>query len=121
MYVPARDYSHHYSQSSLTNPIVRETDLTLTGSETKLYLIQTICFSHKNHSGKKLAISGDFFLLPVDILLLNGVLLNPVERPVITLHMTARNLICTFFKLMKIGFDTPICCGIKCCTIGLLI
>ena len=77
MYVPARDYSHHYSQSSLTNPIVRETDLTLTGSETKLYLIQTICFSHKNHSGKKLAISGDFFLLPVDILLLNGVLTEP--------------------------------------------
>ena len=77
MYVPARDYSHHYSQSSLTNPIVRETDLTLTGSETKLYLIQTICFSHKNHSDKKLAISGDFFLLPVDILLLNGVLTEP--------------------------------------------
>ena len=39
---------------------MRETDLTLTGSETKLYLIQTICFSHKNHSGKKLVISGDF-------------------------------------------------------------
>ena len=40
---------------------MRETDLTLTGSETKLYLIQTICFSRKNNSGKKLAISGDFF------------------------------------------------------------
>ena len=47
---------------ALTDPIVRETDLTLTASETKLYLIPTICFSHKNHSGKKLAISGDFFV-----------------------------------------------------------
>ena len=77
VYVPARDYRHHYSQSSLTDPVVRETDLTLTASETKLCLIQTICFSHKNHSGKKLAISGDFFFASADILLLNGVLTEP--------------------------------------------
>ena len=100
MYVPALDYRHHYSQSSLTDPIVRETDLTLTASETKLYLIETICFSHKNHSRKQLAFSGDFFLLPVDILQLNGVSTE--------LCVTSRNYFtneCQKFDMIKMLYD----------------